>query len=286
MAVRNTLFVCGPASLRRTASLCALMGTVCVAAHAAEPLRGPAEVISAAPAKPVPAPTPARPSLEQREIRAQLAPHRYTTIAAEIGAKISRLPVKEGGAFKAGQALVGFDCSLQQSQLNKARAALSGSETTFQANKRLAELGSIGKVELQVSEAEVMKNRAEVSSVGTILGKCSIGAPFSGRVAEQKVREQQYVQPGQAIMEIIDDSVLELEFLVPSKWLAWVKPGTRFLVSIDETRKDYPAQVQRIGARVDPVSQSVKLVAAIDGRFPELIAGMSGRVNLAPPPGM
>jgi RND family efflux transporter MFP subunit len=224
--------------------------------------------------------------LEQREIRAQLAPHRYTTLAAEIGAKINRLPIKEGGAFKAGQNLVGFDCSIQLAQLNKARAALSGAETTFKANKRLAELGSIGKVELDVSEADVQKNRAEVAATNTMLSKCSIAAPFAGRVAEQKVREQQYVQPGQAIMEIIDDSVLEIEFLVPSKWLAWVKQGTQFRVSIDETRKDYPARVQRIGARVDPVSQSVKLVAAIDGKFPELIAGMSGRINLSPPPGM
>ncbi|PWF47962.1 HlyD family efflux transporter periplasmic adaptor subunit, partial [Massilia glaciei] len=101
--------------------------------------------------------------------------------------------------------------------------------------------------------------------------------------AERKIREQQYAQPGQAIMEILDDSVLEIEFLVPSKWLVWLKPGHRFSILIDETGKTYPAKLQRIGARVDPVSQSIKLVAAIDGRFPELLTGMSGRVQIAPP---
>lgn len=45
------------------------------------------------------------------------------------------------------------------------------------------------------------------------------------------------------------------------------------------------AKVQRIGARVDPVSQSVKLSAVIDGKFNELIAGMSGKVLMAPPAG-
>ncbi len=275
------------AAPRWTGLICLFMAVGVSCAQAAEPARAPAAVVAQVPAQsPAPPAAPAKAALEQREIRAQLAPHRYTTLAAEIGAKINRLPVKEGGAFKAGQSLVGFDCSIQQAQLNKARAALSGAETTYKANKRLTELGSVGKVEMDVSEAEVMKNRAEVAATSTMLGKCSIAAPFAGRVAEQKVREQQYVQPGQAIMEIIDDSVLEIEFLVPSKWLAWIKPGTRFQVGIDETRKNYPAQVQRIGARVDPVSQSVKLVATIDGRFPELIAGMSGRVNLTPPPGM
>ncbi len=229
-------------------------------------------------------PAPARAALEkQQEIRAQLSPRHYTTVAAEIGAKVSRIPVREGSAFRAGQTLVAFDCSLQQAQLQKAKAVLSGAERTFAANRRLEELNSIGKVELQVSEAEVAKARADVAGSAVVLSKCAVSAPFPGRVAEQKVREQQYVQPGQALLEILDDSVLELDFIVPSRWLAWLKPGYRFEVRIDETGKTYPAKVQRIGARVDPVSQSVKLSAAVDGRFPELIAGMSGRVNLTPP---
>ncbi|TQK04777.1 efflux RND transporter periplasmic adaptor subunit [Herbaspirillum sp. SJZ107] len=228
---------------------------------------------------------PARPALEKQDIRAQLAPRRFTTVAAEIGAKVSRVAVAEGSAFRAGQVLVSFDCSLQQAQLQKAKAVLGAAERTFSANKRLDELNSVGKVELQASEAELGKARADVAANTVLLSKCAIPAPFSGRVAEQKVREQQYVQPGQALLEILDDSVLELEFLVPSRWLAWVKPGYAFQVRIDETGKTYPAKVQRIGARVDPVSQSIKLSAAIDGRFPELIAGMSGRVALTAPAG-
>ena len=140
-------------------------------------------------------------------------------------------------------------------------------------------------MELEVSEAEVGKARAELASNAAVLSKCGVAAPFAGRIAEQKVREQQYVQPGQALLEILDDTVRELEFIIPSKWLAWVKPGYAFQVKIDETGKSYPAKVQRVGARVDPVSQSVKLSAAIDGKFTELIAGMSGRVTLTPPAG-
>jgi membrane fusion protein (multidrug efflux system) len=58
-------------------------------------------------------------ALDMREVRAQLAPRRYTTLAAEIGAKINRLPLAEGSAFKQGQVLVQFDCLLQQAQLAK-----------------------------------------------------------------------------------------------------------------------------------------------------------------------
>lgn len=259
--------------MMRPASTLALLGII-AATHGA---------VQAAP--PVAPPAQLRPALEKQEIRAQLSPRRFTTIAAEIGGRIGRIGVTEGGRFKSGQVLVSLDCAMQQAQLQKSRAVLAAAEKTYGANVRLAELHSVGKVELDVSESEVAKARADVASNGVVLSKCTISAPFAGRVAEQKAREQQYVQPGQALLEIIDDSVLELEFIVPSRWLAWLKPGASFQVRIDETGKSYPARVQRIGARVDPVSQSVKLSAAIDGKFPELISGMSGRVELGPPAG-
>lgn len=242
-----------------------------------------AGAVHAAPSQPA-APRPVA-ALEKQDIRAQLAPRRYTTISAEVGAKIKRIGVAEGASFRAGQPLVELDCSIQQAQLQKAKAVLDAAQKTFTSNKRLDELRSIGKVELDVSEAEVNKAKADVAAGSVVLSKCVIPAPFAGRVAEQKAREQQYVQPGQPLLDILDDSVLELEFIVPSRWLPWLKPGSAFQVHIDETNKSYPAKVQRIGARVDPVSQSVKLSAAISGHFPELIAGMSGRVALQPPAG-
>lgn len=239
---------------------------------------------AAASTKSVAAPAPvARQALEKQDIRAQLTPRRYTTIAAEIGAKVSRVAVPEGGSFRAGQSLVSLDCSLQSAQLQKAKAALGAAERTYSANKRLEELRSIGKVELEVSEAEVVKARAEVSLMNVSLSKCQVTAPFNGRIAEQRVREQQYVQPGQPLLDILDDSVLELEFIIPSHWLAWLKTGYAFQVRIDETAKSYPAKIIRVGARVDPVSQSVKVVAAIDGTFKELMSGMSGKVAVAAP---
>ena len=245
-----------------------------------------------APATPTTSPAAKKPAaalpgvgsaLEQRDIRAQLAPRRYTTLAAEIGAKVQRLPVVEGAAFRQGQLLVQFDCSLQQAQLNKAQAGVDATEKTWRANQRLAELNSVGKIELDTSHAEWNKARADLSANRSLLGKCQITAPYAGRIAEQKIREQQYAQAGQPLLDIIDDSVLELEFLVPSRWLSWLQQGAAFEVRIDETGKTYPAKVQRLAARVDPVSQSIKVNAAIHGKFPELIAGMSGQVLMAPP---
>ena len=223
--------------------------------------------------------------LARQALRAQLMPRRYTTLAAEIGAKINRLPVPEGSSFRAGQVLVNFDCSVQQALLQKNQAELQATEKTAEANEALQKLNAVGMVELELSQVAVRKARAELGSQQAVLDKCTIVAPFSGRVAEQRAREQQFLQAGQPVLDILDDSVLELEFFVPSTWLAWLRVGGEFKVAIDETGKTYPARLTRLAARIDPVSQSLKVGAAIHGRFPELLAGMSGRVDIAPPAG-
>lgn len=222
-------------------------------------------------------------ALDRMEMRAQLTPQRYTTLSAELAAKISQIAVREGERFKAGQPLIRFDCTLQAAQLDRAQAQLGSAEHTYSGNRRLAELNAVGQVELKNSEAEAAKARADVAYLQAMLDRCTIVAPFDGRAAEQKAREQQFVQAGQPLMDILDDTGLELEFIVPSRWLTWLRPGHRFQVRIDDTARTYPAKLLRLGARADPVSQTVKAVAVIDGRYPELIAGMSGRILMSPP---
>lgn len=219
----------------------------------------------------------------KNDIRVQLVPRQYTTLASELPARVKSVNVREGDSFRSGQLLVSLDCTVQQAQLEKASAALNAAEYTNKANQQLLAMKSIGDLESQLSGVEVVKARAEVAILAATIAKCDIKAPFSGRVATQKVRDHEYVQVAQPLLEILDSSKLELEFIVPSLWLAWLKPGTAFQVRIDETGKPYPARVTRLGARVDAVSQSIKVKAEFASAFPELLAGMSGKAILDPP---
>ena len=85
------------------------------------------------------------------------------------------------------------------------------------------------------------------------------------------------------MLDILDDRALEIELIAPSRWLGWLKPGTTFQLHVDETGRDYPARIMRLGGRVDPVSQSIKVIGEIIAAAPELMAGMSGRASMAPP---
>ncbi|GAB0057493.1 hypothetical protein SIID45300_01822 [Candidatus Magnetaquicoccaceae bacterium FCR-1] len=233
---------------------------------------------------PLPAPTPsALPA--SGLLRAQILPWQFTTLSNELPARIEKIHVAEGGRFKAGETLVSLDCAIQKAQMEKARAALTAAEKLSSVNARLAEMKTLGGLEVVTSAAEAAKARAELAWMSATVAKCTIAAPFSGRIAEQKAREFQYLQAGQPILDILDDSRLEIEFIAPSAWLTWLTPDLTFTMHVDETQKAHAARILRVGARVDAVSQSVKVTGVFTRNFPELLAGMSGRVEITPPAG-
>ncbi|MBW8830005.1 MAG: efflux RND transporter periplasmic adaptor subunit [Burkholderiales bacterium] len=209
-------------------------------------------------------------------IRTQLSSRNAVTISSEIAARIANLPMREGDAFRAGQQIVGLDCSVYQSQLRKAEAATEAANALVLSNRRMAELNSIGKFELDQTQAKLKEAQAEAGTARLLVGRCGIAAPFSGRVAKRHVAAHQYVTPGNPLLDIVETGQLELQMIVPSKWLAWLKPGADFTVDVEELGKSYPAKVQRVGAQIDPVSQTVPVFGVVDGNQPGLLPGMSG----------
>jgi membrane fusion protein (multidrug efflux system) len=226
---------------------------------------------------------PLSPNGAAPEIRAQLTPLHYTTLSSEMAGRIDRIATRVGDHFRKDDVLVLFDCAVPRAQMAHAQAALTQAEKTYAINLRLVALKSMGQLELEVSAAEVQKDKADLAAAAAVASKCSIAAPFAGVTVEQKAREFQYTTPGQALLDVLDDRSLEIELIAPSRWLSWLKPGYAFHVRIEETEKSYPAKITRLGGRVDPVSQSIKVIGEITGDAPELMAGMSGRATMTPP---
>ena len=219
----------------------------------------------------------------KQDIRAQLTAITYNSIASELSAKIQELPFKEGHAFKVGQVLVVFDCATQQAQYQKTKAVLNIADRNYQANKKLLALGSVSRIEYENSYSEYLKTKAENDELAAVLSRCNVLAPYSGLVVEQKVRPQQYVQAGQPLLEILDNSSLELEFVAPSKWSPWLVEDYKFDIKLDETGQSYPAKITRVNGKIDSVSQTIKVAAAINGEFKEIRPGMSGVLIITPP---
>ncbi len=215
-------------------------------------------------------------------LRAQVKAQESTQISSEMSGRISQLKIRDGQRFNAGQILVGFHCSMEEAQLSKAKATLEKKQKTYEVNKKLERLKSISTLELDVSKAEEEEARADVRVSQAALERCTIKAPFSGKVVDVTARAYQSVREGDPLLEIINEKDLEIEFIAPSKTLPRLKPGKAFNVTLDETAKTYKAEIVRLGGRVDPVSQTIKVYGRITDSSVELLPGMSGAIELAP----
>ena len=212
---------------------------------------------------------------DSNRIRTQLIPQHDVTVSSQLEGKIAQLPLKDGDAFKAGQLLVGFDCTLYEAQLQKAEAAAEAARKIYDVNMRLNALHSVGELEVELAKGKAKENEAEAAFVRATVDRCRITAPFAGRVTKRIAAQYESVPAGKPLLQIVDED-LELKLIVPSRWLTWLHTGAPLQVHVDDLNGDYSATVSRLGARVDPVSQTVEVSARIKGRPAELLPGMSG----------
>ncbi len=217
-------------------------------------------------------------------LRAQIKARRSTLISSEMNARISQLRLRDGERFDEGDTLVSFHCTLEEAQVNKAKASLEKATKTYEVKQRLEALHSIGALELAVAKAEEGEAKAEMQVTQAVLSRCVIKAPFSGKVTDVMAKPYQTVKGGDPLLEILDDKELEVEFMAPSKSLPELSLGRHFQVTLNETNKSYQAEITRLGGKVDPVSQTIKVYGRIVDKAAELLTGMSGAVELTSKP--
>ncbi|AXX89655.1 efflux transporter periplasmic adaptor subunit [Arcobacter suis] len=198
-----------------------------------------------------------------------------TVLSSEIAGEIIELSKSEGDSFKKGDTLIKIDCSVYKAQKRKIEVEKEISKLQLEKNKKLDTYGSIGTFEIQISQENYNKQQAENDIAAINVSRCSIQAPFDGRVASKKVSKHQSIKPQDELLEIVSIDNLEARVVVPSSWLVWLKRGMEFDLMIDETKTKIKAQVVQLDSVVDPTSQSLSIRAKLIKPFENIIPGMS-----------
>jgi len=213
------------------------------------------------------------PERQARGLLKSLGKIEYRT---DLRARIAKTPLREGEQFSRDDVLIEFDCERYHAELKAAKAGANAAWIDYNSKKRLLTHQAIGKDEVRLAAAQASKASAEVEVREVINAECVITAPFDGRVVALNASAKEYPPTDQSILTILDDRQLEVEMVVPSNWLTWVKKGQAFDYVVDETRSLVSAKIDRIGAEVDPISQTVKIFSILAVEDRNILAGMSG----------
>lgn len=214
-------------------------------------------------------------------IGVQVTARSTATIAAPMAGQLLEFPAADGDAVKQGQVVARFNCAQQEATVGRAHAELVKRQDLLSTQKSLKALNAYSKTDYLVAQNDVEVAKADLALAQTAVDNCTIHAPFNGRVAAAPVRNYQFMQAGAPLLDIVDDRDLELEFIVPSVWLSWLKIGADSTVQVAETQKTYEAKIVRISGKVDAASQTIKIYGHIDGDTADLLPGMSGVAHFA-----
>ncbi len=196
-------------------------------------------------------------------------------------------PIKEAGflggeQFKKGDRLIQFDCSRYEAERKAASASANAAAIEHNTKRRLLKYQAVGKNEVSLAAAKSAEAHAQLEVHKVRNQSCEFKAPFDGRVVELNAEVHEFPPADRPLIVVINDNALEMELVVPSKWLRWIKLDTTMEITVDETGESGIGKVERIAAEVDPVSQTVKIVASFTKKPATVLAGMSGTVNFKP----
>jgi len=216
---------------------------------------------------------------EEYTVQAVLGANEQIVLSSGLDAKIIKFKLESGDQFKKGDVLVKYDCSVDQARLKELYSRQRITEQQLSAYQKLLTLDSASNIELLIAKENNEQNKALISQIKARLKSCQHVAPWNGRVMRKMASQYEFVQTGRVLMEIASNKPLRAEFLIPSEWLRWVNINTPVNIYISETDKTYEAKITNIFGEVDPVSQSIQVVAEIENYFEELLPGMSGRAT-------
>lgn len=221
------------------------------------------------------------PEQNDLDVEAVLVPRQVTVISSSQDGRISSIPFSHGDRFKKGDILVAYDCANIRAEADIARIEKSFTQKRLQGSDTLFKLDIISDLDRAGAQIEDEKAAIKGRLYKTRLQDCDIRAEFDGRVTNRLANAGEYTRTDRVLLEVASEEPLQAEFLVPSKWLRWINIGAPLSITVNETEKTYTAKVTRIHGEVDPVSQSIQMIATLDSYDDPLMPGMSGKAAIS-----
>jgi membrane fusion protein (multidrug efflux system) len=203
-------------------------------------------------------------------------------VTSKVSNVVTAVRLADGQQVRKGDVLVELDGAQARADLAVAQAALTESTAQLKRSRELYQTKVLSDQQIEQIEATHAANLARVAAARSRVDDTVIRAPFDGRVGLRRVSVGSLVEPGTVITTLDDLRTIKLDFTVPERVLATMRPG----LDVQATSVAYPGQsfagrVAGVDSRVDPQTRSVTVRATMPNERGLLKPGMFLTVKLA-----
>lgn len=211
-----------------------------------------------------------------------VAANEAAVIRPEMTGLVRSIHFEEGQQVKKGDLLLKIDDPEVRAQLGQMESRFHLAELNLRRSEKLGESQSNSVAEVDRARSEFSSARSDLDLVRVRLERTEIRAPFDGVVGGRTISPGDYVNSSSQITTINDVSRLKIDFQIPERFAAKVRPGTTFKVKSQALAvgTNLSGEVYFVASIVDRATRSSEVKGFVDGDAPGLKPGMFANVEL------
>jgi len=203
------------------------------------------------------------------------------SITASITEKVTEIHFDDGQQVKANDVLAVLEQAEEQAELKRAQAVRGERKLALERLRKLEKRQLSAADEIDRTRLELEQAEASISAIKTRINDRIIRAPFSGTVGLRNISVGALVETGDLITNLDDTREINLDFSVPSLFLAELKPGLKINARAAALgNKQYFGEVKSIDSRIDPITRSIKVRAILPNPDGSIVPGILMQVEL------
>lgn len=202
-------------------------------------------------------------------------------ITAVVADKISSINFQDGDRVEKSQILAEMVTTEERALLEEARSTMEEAQSQFERTKSLSTRRLTPETVLDQKRRDFETAKARLAATEARLSDRILRAPFAGRMGLRTVSVGALVAPGDVIARLEDDSVMKLDFSVPSTFISTLRPG----LEIQATARGYDGETFRgkvasIDNRVDEITRTIRVRALLPNPDRRLVPGVLMNIDL------
>lgn len=222
------------------------------------------------------------PWVDEAQAVGTLRSRQSVVLRPEVAGRVVEIAFADGARVRKGQLLVRLDDTLPRAELSQAQAQLSIARANHKRNEELVAQNFVAQRVLDESRASLQVAQAQVQLAQARLERMHIVAPFDAAVGIRQVQVGDYVKDGAALVGLEDTSLLYVDFRLPERYQAQVRPGQGVQVQVDAlAAQTWQAQVQAVEPQIDENGRALLVRATLPpDPHTRLRPGLFARVNV------
>lgn len=222
-----------------------------------------------------------QPFFDSVEALGTLRANESVVLTAAVTEIVTAVNFTDGQRVNAGDVLVEMTSEEEKAQLAQERATVAEARRQLERIEPLVRQGASSEALLDTRRREYETAKARLLEIESRLKDHLLVAPFSGVLGLRNISSGALVRPGDPVVTLDDDSVMKLDFSIPSVFLASLEPG----MPVEAMAREFGGRIFRgkvssIDSRIDPVTRSITVRALIPNEDRALRPGLLMAVKL------